>query len=90
MYILSILELLRKYDKIRKGIVTLYICSRVWFTHSYAIILLLVFSCDRKERKFGVANILEKNVGKEYRDLVLQPFRTPVINLHATELTYPY
>ena len=72
------------------GIFNPYICSRVWFAHSYTVILSLVSSCDRKERKFGVANILEKNAGKEYGDLVVQPFRAPVINLHATELTYPY
>ena len=89
-HILSILELLRKYDKIGKGIVTLYNCSRLWFAHSYAVNLSLVSSCDRKERKFGVANIIEKKAGKEYGDLVVQPCKTPVINLQATELTYPY
>ena len=77
--------------------ITVYIAPTSWvavsihqFAHSYAVILSSVSSCDRKERKFGVANILEKNAGKEYGDLVVQPFRTPVINLHATELTYPY
>ena len=34
-----------------------------------------------------MAKILEKKAGKEYGDLGVHPCTTPVINLHATELT---
>ena len=59
-HILASLELLRNQDSVVRDVVTPYICSGAWFADSEAVLLTLVSSTDRDERKFVVEKILER------------------------------
>ena len=86
-HVLTQLSLLRQQDHRVREIVTPYIRSGAWFSHSEALLLTLVSSPIKEEREFGVNRILEIRGQEVCGDLSVRPRKTPTINLEAKTLT---
>ena len=85
-HILTQLRILRILSKRVKGIVTPYVCSGAWHSHHENVLLALLASPDKENRKFGIDQILKLRNGKEIGDLSVRYRKTPKLNLKATTL----
>ena len=85
-HILTQLRILRTQSKRVQGIVTPFVCSGAWHSHHENVLLALLASPDKVDRKFGIDQILKLRNGKEIGDLSVRYRKTPKLNLKATTL----
>ena len=85
-HILTELRILRTLPDSVKEIVTPYVRTGAWFSHSECCLLALISSQEQKDREFAVQIILKIRGKNEFGDTSVRPRRTPVINLEAVNL----
>ena len=86
-HIVTELRLLRKQPKKVRDILTVYVKSGAWYAHSECILLSLLSSSDKEERKFAVEKILKLRGSSQLGDMSVRPRRHPKLNMSATSLT---
>ena len=85
-HVLSELRILKTLPKKIQDIITPYIRTGAWFSHSECCLLSLLASKEAEDRKFAVGIILKIRAGEEFGDTSERPRRTPKINLNASGL----
>ena len=86
LHILSELRILKTLPKKVCQIVTPYVKTGAWFSHSECCLLTLLTSEDLEDRSFAVNTILNIRGASEYGDISVRPRKTPKLNLDATSL----
>ena len=86
-HILTGLRIIRTQPKKIRDVVTLYIRTGAWYSHSDFLLLSLLASSDPSDRRFAVNQILKLRGHSEYADSSVRPRVTPKLNLSATSLT---
>ena len=86
-HVLTQLRLIRHQPEVVQDIVIPIAMKGAWFAHSEPILLTLVCSSAKEDRKFAVEKILEKRGDNEFGDTNVRPRKTPSINIESTSLT---
>ena len=85
-HVLTQLRILRTLPKNVKTIVTPYVRTGAWYSHTECILLSLLGSEKAEDRKFAVQMILKIRGESELGDLSVRPRLMPQLNLKATTL----
>ena len=85
-HVLTQLRILQTLSKEVKTIVTPYVRTGAWYSHSESVLLSLLGSKVTKDRDFAVNMILKVRGKREFGDLSVRDRRTPKLNLKATTL----
>ena len=85
-HILTELRILKTQPANVRKIVTPYVRTGAWFSHSECCLLSMLSSEDKEYRKFAVHIILKISGNKEHSDMSVRPRKTPKLNLNATTL----
>lgn len=85
-HVLTELRILKTLPAKVKGIVTPYVRTGAWFSHSECCLLSLLASEEKEDRKFGVEKILKIRGKSELGDMSVRPRKTPRLNLNSTSL----
>ena len=85
-HVLTQLRILQTLSKEVKTIVTPYVRTGAWYSHSESVLLSLLGSQITKDRDFAVKMILKVRGKREFGDLSVRDRRTPKLNLQATTL----
>ena len=86
LHVLTELKILKTLPKKVSNIVTPYVKTGAWFSHSECCLLTLLSSDKVADRTFAVSKILDIRGTNEYGDTSVRPRRTPKLNLDATTL----
>jgi hypothetical protein len=85
-HVLTQLRILRTLSRQVKDIITPYVRTGAWYSHSESVLLSLMGSKDAKDREFAVNMIMKVRGKKEFGDLSVRDRKTPKLNLQATTL----
>ena len=85
-HILTILRLLRTQNHQVKNVITPYIQSEAWFSHSENVLLSLLASASTDDRKFAVDKILQLRGDNDMGDSSARPRRIPKLIFSAETL----
>ena len=77
VHILTQIRILQKQPKIVRDIITPYIRTGAWYSHSECVLLHLVTSDRKEQREFGVKQILAVRGKNEFGDMSVRPRVTP-------------
>ena len=86
-HVLTQLRLITQQPEVVQDILIPITMKGAWFAHSEPILLTLVCSSAREDRKFAMEKILEKRGDNEFGDTNVRPRKTPSINIQSTSLT---
>ena len=84
-HIVTLLRLLRSQPTEVVSIVKPYVQTGAWFSHPEALLLTLLASENKKDRRFAVKKVLELRGEEEFGDMEPRSRRTPKINFEANE-----
>jgi hypothetical protein len=85
-HILLELKILKTMPVNVANIITPYIRTGAWYSHSECILVSLLTSSNKNERKFGVDKVLQIRGNNELGDTAVRKRISPKINLDATIL----
>ena len=85
-HILTSIRILKTQPRKVRDIVTVYVKSSAWYSHSECLLLSLLASKDQEDRKFAVDQILKKRGDQEFGDMSVRKRTNPKINMDATNL----
>ena len=86
-HILTSLRILKTQPQKVKTIITFYVRTGAWYAHSECLLVSLLASTSKEDRKFAVDKILQLRGGDEFGDSSVRPRTNPKLNLSATSLT---
>ena len=85
-HVLTELRILKTLPAKVRGIVTPYVRTGAWFSHSECCLVTLLASKEKEDRKFAVEKIMKIRGENEFGDMSVRPRKTPRLNLNSTKL----
>ena len=85
-HVLNCLKLLRCQESEVRDIITPYIQSEAWFSHSENVLTSLLSSKDPEDRSFALGKIAELRGDNAFGDRSVRPRRIPKLNFSAEKL----